>query len=56
MGFTKKEAVNWYENQSDVVRSKLQKDFGNNGIADRETKFFRWISKFKKVDKEKYTS
>jgi hypothetical protein len=37
------EAIKWYEGLEDDKRMKLQKDFGNNGIADRETKFYKWL-------------
>ncbi len=48
---TRKESVEWYENQPDDVRVKLQDEFGQYGIPDRETKFFKWL-KFDLTNKQ----
>lgn len=48
----KKEVVEWYENLPDEARMKLQKDFGNDGVPDRETKFYTWLKSFVKSKKK----
>ncbi|MBV1929156.1 MAG: hypothetical protein KUG81_06545 [Gammaproteobacteria bacterium] len=35
--------VQMYNDLTDKERQKLQLDFGNEGIADRESKFYQWI-------------
>jgi hypothetical protein len=51
---TKKEAIAWYESLPDDVRLRLQKDFGNNDVPDRETKFYRWLRSFTKLKQKEY--
>lgn len=37
-----------YDNLPDQKRMELQKEFGNDGIADRERRFYSWLLKNKK--------
>ena len=51
---TKKQAEEWYEILPDDVRMKLQKDFGNYDVPDRETKFYNWLKTFTKTKQKEY--
>lgn len=51
---TKKEAINWYDGLPDDVRMKLQLEFGNDNIPNRETKFYNWLSAFTKTKQKEY--
>ena len=48
---TKIEAINWYGDLQDDVRSRLQKDFDNiyDNLGSRETKFYRWLKSLNKT-------
>lgn len=45
--------MEWYETVPQDDRANLQKEFGNHGVTDRETKFYRWLISEKKYKKEK---
>lgn len=45
---TKKQVVEWYDNLSHRERAELQVQFGEFGVSDRETKFYKWLLKEKK--------
>lgn len=47
---TEIEVFLWYEKQPQDVRMKLQAEFGNDGIANREAKFYQWLIKEKKYE------
>ena len=49
------EAREWYEKLPNEVRMKLQKDFGNDGVPNREVKFYRWLKSFTKSKQKEYT-
>lgn len=53
---TIKQATEWYEGLSDDARMKIQRDFGNDGVPDRETKLYRWIKSLKKSEQKEYES
>ena len=48
---SKKEAIDFYESQTESKRDELQAKFGNEGVADRETKFYEWLQNYNDSDK-----
>ncbi len=39
----KKDKIEWYENLPQEERMRLQQEFGNDGIPNRESKFYKWL-------------
>ena len=37
------EAMAWFDKQPQEKRDSLNKEFGNEGVADREMKFYKWL-------------
>ena len=48
----KLEIVEWYDLLSSDRRMELQKEFGNEGVSDREKKFYKWLNKEKKYNEK----
>lgn len=48
---SKKKIVEWYDALPQKTRMELQKEFGKDGVPDRETKFYQWLVKRKQNKK-----